>query len=164
MTTDINQNFLSPIEFRFVIKRLPHVEYFVQSANVPGISASPESTPTPFKNLYRHGDKLEYDTFNVTVRVDENMKNFLEIYDWMVGLTSPESFDQYTNLTQGDGIYSDATLTILSNSKNPNIEITMKDIFPISLGSIQLSTTDADVNYATVDITFQNNGYSIKTI
>lgn len=160
----IKQNFLSPIDFRFVIKRLPYVEYFVQTANVPGVNASPSLTPNPFKDIYRQADKLEYDTFNITVRVDENMNNWLEIYNWMEGLTYPENFDQFANLEKGDGLYSDATLTILSNSKNPNVEITLKDAFPISLSSIQLSTTDTDINYAVADITFQINGFSIKTV
>ena len=162
--TAIKQNFLSPIDFKLVISRLPHVEYFVQTANIPGVSMAPSSTPNPFKDIYRQGDKLEYDQFSVTVRVDENMRNFMEIYYWMKGLAFPEDFNEYANLVDGDGLYSDLTLNIFSNAKNPNIEITMKDVFPIGLGSILLSTTDSDVNYATVDITFQTNGFSINTV
>lgn len=162
---DIKQNFLSPLEFRLVLKRIPHVTYFAQAANVPGMSFSPGVTPTPFKDIYRQGGKLEYNQFNVTVRVDENLHNYIEIINWMKGLSHPESFDQFKALnSSADGLYSDATLVILSSAKNPNIEITFNDVFPISLGDIVLDTTSPNVTYAVADITFQINGYSVKTV
>jgi len=163
-TIDITQNFMSPKEFRFSIERLPHVTYFAQDANIPGISANPTVTQTPFKEIYTHGDRLTWNTFSVTVRIDENMNNFIEIFNWMQGLTYPDEFDQYANLVKGDGLYSDATLTVLSNAKNPNVEFRFKDIFPISMGDVILTVQDVDIEYATTEITFQTNGYTIHQL
>jgi hypothetical protein len=38
--TPENKNFLSPLNFRFQIKKAPHVNFFVQSVNIPAISST----------------------------------------------------------------------------------------------------------------------------
>lgn len=164
VAANIKQNYLSPIEFRFLIKRLPYTEFFTQSANVPGLSISATEMATPFKTLYFSGDNVTFNEFTVNVRVDENMNNYQEIFNWIVGLSFPDNFDQYANLSEGDGIYSDATLMIMTSGKNPNLQIVYKDIFPTSLGDIQLNTTSGDVDYATCDITFKIASYEIRPV
>jgi hypothetical protein len=84
----------------------------------------------------------------------------------LIALTKPEDFEQYADLIKagGDGIYSDATLTLLSSKKNPNVEITFKDMFPISVGSIALATNATDVVPPVVDMTFRYSSYSFKVI
>lgn len=159
------QNFLSPIEFRFTIKRLPNVSFYVQAATVPGLSMATTDQATPFKTIYRAGDKLQYDDFSVTVRLDEYMESYNEIFAWMVGLTKPESFDQYRKLQQSDdGLYSDATLIIFDSRKNPAIEVNFKDMFPISMSGVAMDTTQSGVVFATCEITFKHNGHSVTKI
>lgn len=156
------QNFLNPVEFRFTIKRLPNVEYYIQGVNFPGISSSSTDINTPFKTIHAPGDTLTYNDLTLTVLLDENMKSYRDTFDWLVALTRPEDFESYKGLLAGDGVYSDATLTILNSNKNANIELTFKDIFPIEVGTFQLSTTQSDVVAPTFDITFKHAGYSIK--
>lgn len=156
------QNFLSPVEFQFTITRMPTVQYYVQSINIPAISSGYTEQITPFKNTYRHGDKLTYDDLYLTIAVDEDMKGYLETWAWLKALTKPEEFEQYADiLGSNDGLYSDATLTILTNSKNPNIQIKFADLFPISVGAITMSTTSSDVPIVTCDLTFKYNKYDI---
>lgn len=161
--SNLKHNFLSPIEFRFVIKRLPYTEFFVQSTNIPGLSGNPVPVGTPFKPTYFQGDRLDYGDLTLNVAVDENMNNWLEIHNWMVGLLFPDEFDQFANLEEGDGLFSDASLIMMTNSRNPNVRISFKDIFPISLGDIQLDTKSGDIDYATCDITFKTNGFTVST-
>lgn len=161
----MQQNFLSPTGFRFLIKRLPNVEFYIQAATIPGLSMSPTEYATPFKTLTFAPDKLQHETFTVTVRLDEYMDSYNEIFNWMVGLTKPASFDQYKNLQASDnGLYSDATLIVLDSKQNPGLEVTFHDIFPIAISSIQMDTTQADINYVTCDITFEHNGHEVKRI
>lgn len=157
-------NYLSAVEFKFVIDRLPNVEFYVQRANVPGISSGFSTTTTPFKNIYGPGDKLEYDDLTVDVVVDENMSSYIESWNWLSSLTRPEGFDGYANIQNGDGIYSDATLFILSNSKNPNIKIKFKDLFPISVGQIDLDTTAGDIDPPIATLTFKYLSYNIELV
>ncbi len=170
-----NVNFLSPIEFKLVLNRLPNVEFFVKSANVPGISSGSTEIVTPFKNVFQHGDKLAYDEFTVSVICDENMVAFKEISDWLVAVTMPENFAQYAGLKpdtyggggepvnqQGEGVTSDGSLIILNSNKNANVTIKFIDMFPTGVSSIQLDTSGTDLTPPAFDITFKYNKYTIE--
>lgn len=161
----IQQNFLSPVEFKLIINKLPEVAFFVQQANVPGLSASFITQATPFNPIYRHGNSGEFDTFDVTVRVDENMDCFTSIFDWIIKGTYSYNLSGYKELSDTiDGLYSDATLMIFNNSKNPGILVKFTDIFPVSLGAIQMDTTSTDVTYATTTISFKINTMTIEKL
>lgn len=158
----LKPNYLSPVETRFTIKRLPNVSFFTQSVSLPGLSSGETTVPTPFKNIPLHGDKLEYDALNMQVAMDENMNSFIEVRNWLIGMTNPNEFEQYANLLAGDGMYSDATLIVLNSSKNPNIEVTFKDLFPTSLGEITFDTRDTDIPVPVCTMTFKFLTYDIK--
>ena len=160
-TTNFRQNYLTPTNFKFSIQRLPNVSFFCQTVSLPGLSFSPVEIPTPFKSLYREGGPLDVGTFTVTMLVDEDMQNYLEIYNWMIGLTFPESFEEYANLVGGEGLYSDASLHIMSNAKNPNVIVKLKDIFPIGVGDINMSVNQTDTTPVSVDVSFQVNSFTV---
>lgn len=161
----VQQNFLSLNGFRFNIKRLPNVSFFIQSVNVPGISMNPDETLTPFATIYRVGDRITWDDLTLTVRSDENLDAFYEIHNWMINSTKTNGFTGYkTILDSDDGIYSDATLTILNSKKNSNKVLNFQNIFPISLTAITLDATQSDLQYATFDVTFKYNTYTLETL
>ena len=173
-TLTTNQNFLSPIEFKLVLNRLPNVEFFVRSATVPGISSGHTDIATPFKTFHNPGDRLQYDEFTVSIICDENMEAFREVSDWLVALTYPDSFTQYAELgarpvgsggsvpnANGDGVKSDGSLIILNSNKNANVTVKFSDMFPTSVGSISLDTSGADVTPLVFDITFKYGKYDI---
>ena len=135
-----NVNFLSPLGFNFSIKKLPNTNYFVQSINVPSVQMGEALMPTPFVNLPNPGDRITYAEFQVSFKVDEDLRNYIELYDWMVQLGFPEDFAQAKNIYDkqrsvdwvADGPYSDATITILNSAMNPNLEVVFEDAFPIA--------------------------------
>ena len=95
MATPDNKNFLGQTGFRLVLDRIPTVSYFSQSASIPPVSIGTSNQTNPFTDIPLAGEKITYSPFNLTFRVDEDMINYLEIYNWLVGLGSPENFDQY---------------------------------------------------------------------
>lgn len=152
-------NFLSPLDFTFRIRRMPNVEFYIQSCSIPAISVNQTEYQTPFSKISLGGDHIDYGDFNLTFRVDEDMNSYLEIFNWIIGLSFPDNFDQYKNLKQsvpGDGLgeYSDATLTILNSNSRPNIIVTFEDLYPKSLGEILLDTKNTDIQYAEATATF----------
>jgi hypothetical protein len=168
-------NFLSPIEFKFVLSRLPSVEFFVQAVNIPGASSGFSEFPTPFKILYEPGDKLMYDDLVVTVLCDENLEAFKEIQAWIVALTYPDNFGQYRTLTTRppggvntadvvNTIRSDASLILLDSNKNASIQLKFKDMFPTAISGINLNTAGTDVTAPTFDITFKYASYDIEVM
>jgi hypothetical protein len=84
------------------------------------------------------------------------MRSYTEIYDWLIALGYPDNFDQFKTVaptrdplasSSSLGTYSDATLTILSSSMNPIIEVTFFDMFPINLTGLAFDTKMMDVEY-----------------
>ena len=61
-------------------------------------------------------------------------------------------------------MYSDATLTILSNKNNPIVEVRFKDMFPISLGELSYDQAADDVNVLNVEVTFKYQQYTIVSL
>ena len=74
-----NLDLLQSTKFRLSFGRLPGITYFCQSANFPGLSITEVQRSTPFVDLYVAGEKLVYDTFNVTFLVDEDLQTWTEI-------------------------------------------------------------------------------------
>lgn len=168
-TAPANPSFLSPTGFQLQIKKTPHVNYFIQKANLPSVSLATADVDTPFTKIPFPGTRLTFGNFQVTFKVDEDMKNYLEIFDWLKGIGFPDNFDQYKSLaghsmTTGDGLFSDISLIVLSGAKNPNIQINFYDCFPVDLSEIQFESTDADINYITATATFANRRFEVAAL
>lgn len=145
-----NINFLSQTGFRFMLTRAPNINYFCQSATVPGFSLDVVQQPNPFNMLPLGGTKLDYDPLEIKFKVDEDMVNYLEIFNWMNKIAIPDNFEQY------DSTYrTDATMTILTSHKNANIQVKFKDVFPISLSGLTFQSDASDVDYLEATVTFK---------
>jgi len=55
----------------------------------------------------------------------------------------------------GQNTVSDGTLSILNSSMRPNMEITLTDMFPISLSPVDFTTADSTINYVTATAEFK---------
>ena len=159
-------DYAEPTKFRFSLIKLPKVEYFCTAANIPGITLGNANQPTPLKDIPIPGDKLDYDTLNISFLVDENLENYREIHGWMTGLGFPKDNKQFRDLARSGqdrfpttnddagGLYSDATLFVLTSKNNPNIEIRFSDVYPISLSGLDYNQQESDINYLTANVTF----------
>jgi hypothetical protein len=183
-------DYASPTQFKFGIIKLPKVEYFCTAANIPGITLGNANQPTPLKDIPIPGDKLDYDTLNISFLVDENLENYREIHGWLTGLGFPKDYSQFRDLqsagsdrypttqnvglskelgqvkkaVQDDGgLYSDATLFVLTSKNTNNIEVRFRDIYPISLSGLDYNQQANDVDYLTASVTFSYKIYEFAT-
>lgn len=167
--TPTNKNFLSPLGFKFQIKKAPHVNYFIQSASVPSLTLGETALPSPFVRMPIAGDHIQFTPFTIVFKVDEGLKNYLELFRWIQAIGFPDRFDQYASLTtalngSGEGVYSDITLTILSSAMNPIHEVVFKNAFPTSLSELVFTTTLQDVDYLEASATFSYQSFDIVTL
>lgn len=154
-----NKNFLSPLGFNFEISRTPGMNYFVQSASIPSLSIGTTENGTPFNRIRFPGDKASFGELNITFRVDEELRNYYEIYTWITKSSRQKGFEGYASLT--DGVFSDATLSVLSSSKNPIAQIYYTNLFPISLSELVFDSRLTDVDYIDVIATFSYQSFDI---
>jgi hypothetical protein len=163
-----NKNFLSPIGFRFTMKRLPHVNYFCTSASIPDVQLGQIERDTPFIRIPQPGDKLLFGTMNINFRVDEDLRNFREIYDWMTALGYPDNFAQRAAVgrtaTSVGNEYSDGSLIITTSSYTPNIEVRFVDMFPVSLNTTEFNIENSDVEYVTATASFAYRKYELTAL
>ena len=157
-----NKSLLSPIGFRFQIQKLPHVNYFCTAASIPDMTLGRIDTVTnPFNKLPIAGDKMEFSDLSLKFRVDEDMKNYREIVDWMTGLGFPDNYEQRKLLTEP---YSDASLIIMTSQYQPNIEVKFIDLYPTNISSLEFDISQSDIEYLTGDVTFTYRSYQITSI
>ena len=170
----------SPSQFRFSLLKIPNVEYFVTSANIPGISFSGDaSMNTRFKSISFMGDTLDFADLEVTFLVNENLSNYREIHNWMTGIGFPKNNQQFTAAVDADAslatptgnksgnpnaLVSDATLTILTNKNNPNLRVNFKNCYPLSLGGLTYNTQTTDTEQLTTTVTFKYDVYEFEVL
>ena len=162
----VNTSFLSPIGFKFQLNNFPEVNYFCQAATLPGISISAIDIPTPLKTIAFAGDEVQFEELSIRFIVDENMKNWLSIYDWIVGLGFPteEGQEKYKKLKENSELTTDATLTVLTGNMNPQINFVFKECFPLSLSSISFDSGGSDIDYVTADVSFRYDVYTVENL
>ena len=170
ITTPINKNFLSQLEFRFLLNRAPHVNFFVQKVTIPQITldATPQAA-TPFVRRPIPGDHIEFQELQVEFLVDEDFRNYLEIQEWLYGLGFPHNFSEFATLKDqpkvtGEAIFSDVKIIIMNSASLVNYEITFCDAFPTSLSALEFDTSDTDVEYISATTTFAYTTYQFERI
>ncbi len=150
-----NLNLLNSLLFKFEIEKFPNITYFCQSCSIPGIQIGEAQQATPFVDVSVPGDTLTFDTLSVSFLVDEDMKNYEEIYNWLMAMGYPSSFNQMTiDRRDPTQVFSDGQLTVLNNSKVPKIGFKFHGCYPISLGSLQFDSTMTDADSILCDVVF----------
>ena len=178
-------DYASPTQFKFSLVKLPKVEYFCTSVNIPGVSLGSTVQKTPFSDINLPGNKVDFSPLVMTFLVDENLENYKEIHGWIMGIGFPKDYSQSRELlsagsdrfptssganlttdpgkvkygpTAIGGVFSDATLTILSSKNNAVQEVRFSDVFPTDLSGLSYNQQAADIDYLQATVTF---GYKI---
>ena len=175
-----NRNFLSPVGFKFALKRSPKVAYFCNQANIPDLTIGIAEQPTYLRNIPTPGDKLEFGDLNLRFLVDEDLGNYMEMQNWLRGLGFPESTEEFAEFQErdpmnqaggfgqykksGKKIYSDGTLQILSSNLVPKFQVVFKDLWPYSLTTLSFDATDTDIEYFTADVSFKYTIYGLTDL
>ena len=184
-------DYAAATQFKFNITKLPKVEFFCTSVNIPGITLGETSQDTPLKTIPIPGDELTYGSLNVDFMIDENLENYREIHGWLTGLGFPKNHTQFetfvnagsdrfptSNATANNreagrvddvgfnvgAQYSDATLSILSSKNNPILEVRFRDLYPTSLSGLSYDQQAGDTSYLTGSVVFSYLIYEFANI
>ena len=148
---DINKSILNKNNFKLIIQKTPTVEYYAQTVTIPGLTFSETIQATGIGvDAYFPGDKISFDTLNVSFLVDEDLENYQEMYNWMTQIVPISDSKDYQTLTgstmntlgvssqdeNSQNLVSMITLVTNTNKNLPNRYFRFYDAFPISLGSL----------------------------
>ena len=163
-----NRNFLSGVGFKFDLTKFPKVDFFSNSAIIPELSLELAQQASYLKNIAVPGERLNFGDFTLRFLVDENMENYQSIYDWLTGLGFPETTKEFADIIKDkDGqrdpkeAFCDGTLRILNSNYREVAKVKFKDLFPISLSSLDFDATNTDVQFFTAQATFKYTIYDL---
>ena len=163
-----NRNFLAPVGFKFALSKYPKVAFFSNTARIPDISLGTAVESTYLKDIDIPGEKLTYGELNIRFLVDEDLKNYMAVHNWLTGLGFPQTAQEYKDLTtdsKGDRdldlAFSDGSLHILNSNYRNVAVVKFEGMFPTSLSSLEFEATDNDINYFTAEVNFKYTVYNI---
>lgn len=149
-TLTTNTNFLYPTGFRLVVNKheFANLEYFVTKCPLPGCSAGEIQVPVKNQKAYLNGD-VSFDTFTCEFIVDERLKNYEEMFRWVMMSTVKNK-------------QVDMTLIILGALNTKSREIKFKNCFPTGLTGIEFNTqTNGSPQPLTCSVTFRFDSFDI---
>ena len=163
-----NRNFLSGVAFKFNLAKFPKVDFFSNSARIPELNLELTRQPSYLKNIDVPGERLTFGDLTLKFLVDENMENYISVYNWLKGLGFPETTKEFKDLTTDkDGqrdskeAFCDGTLRILNSNYREVAQVKFRDLFPTSLTSLDFDATNTDVQYFTAEATFKYTIYNL---
>ena len=168
-----NLNPLVQIGFNVIINKLPKVSFFAKRVSLPGLSSENPVQMNPFSQIHRPGDQPHWGSLSIEFMVDEDLKNWEELFVWLVGITYPESSEQWNGLVgtyngfaagSDNNAYSDIAIQTLTSAKNPNIEFSYHNCIPRSISGIELNTVDGDTEVVTCTVEFDFSYFTLKRL
>ena len=167
-----NKNFLSPIGFMFVLDKAKKVSFLCQKAAIPSIDVGNVDIPTRGMARIPIEGNIVYGDLELEFIVDEDLKNYMEIHNWIRALGTPQDMkerrewkDKYATdykITGQDSRFSDATLLILNNNNLVNFDVVFKGLFPTSLSTLAFDVTGSDNDYFTAQVNFKYMLYEVR--
>ena len=98
-------------------------------------------------------------TFSSGVHVYTHDSSNYRVYDLEKDTKMPANY-----YNQGDQIYSDGTMQILSSHLNAKFNVIFKDLWPYSLSTLTFDATDTDIDYFTAEASFKYTIYDITDL
>ena len=164
-----NRNFLSGVGFKFNLTKFPKVDFFSNSARIPELNLELTQQASYLKNIDIPGERLTYGDLSLRFLVDENMENYISVYNWLKGLGFPESTKEFADLNKDkEGLrdpkqaFCDGTLSILNSNYREVAKVKFKDLFPVSLSSLEFDATNTDLQFFQAEATFKYTIYNLS--
>ena len=163
-------NLMNTQVFQIDIPLAPSVNEWIQSVSVPGLTLGEAQMENQLVRVPVPGDKLIFSPLSFSFLVDEGMKNWSEMFNWMIACGFPVSLDQYAvmphkvNRLSDKDVTCDINLVVFNNQTKPILKFKMFGCFPIALGDMPLNTADtgAQPPVCTGDIMYRN--FTVETI
>jgi hypothetical protein len=111
---------------------------------------------------------MTFGDLNLRFLVDENLENYMIIHNWITAFGGSGSLEEYGVLIKDQNgtvdynrAYSDGSLYVLNSSYSSTAIVKFKNLFPVSLTSLDFDSTVMDINYFTAEVSFKYTIYDI---
>jgi len=164
-----NTDLLQSSKFILSFPRIQLTQFFCQAVNIPGISVQNTLQTTPFSDLNIPGDKINFDIFSMEFLVDEELQSWVQVHDWIRGITFPTEFTEYKDLNKSSKFssvskhpqYADADLIVQSATNQSKIKFHFVDMFPISVSGVNLDVRVGSERVLTATANFKYKRFDV---
>jgi len=143
--------------FTFSFDRFNLSIFKMRNCTLPSLSVGSIPLSASVLDFPIPGDKLTYGTLSVDFIVDADLANYLQVFNYMRTMGS-EDRDALPRPEPKD-LLSDATLTVLSNHKNPVAHFDFKDCYIQSLSDLVFDYSTGDTDVVTCQIAIEYSYY-----
>lgn len=160
----IQENYLQPTGFRMILNRkhYPNTEYTLTSVNHPDVTLPGIEVPYRSINTHVAGDRLQFSEVTFEMILDEDMKNYKEMYDLLLD-TVQETQQLTMNRDPGKKpLDMDIRLLTMTSNNNKNKEIVYKDARLTNIGSVALTSATSAVTYISVPLSFEFSYFELR--
>lgn len=149
MVTDMSNpqsfNALTNVKFKFDIQRAPNVTYWMQSCILPTVQIEGGILPGMRRDVPIPGQKAEFENLVITFIVDQDLKNYEEIFNWFQDIASASTIDQ---------MVANCSLHFLNGDNEVNRTIDFIGAYPTVMTELSLNSDDSDTVPVTCSVTF----------
>jgi hypothetical protein len=139
-------NILTNVQYKLDIHNLPNTTYWAQTTFLPTVQLEGGVLPSPGRDIPVPGHKLEFESLTVTFLIDQDLRNYEEIYYWMVRIGVENDFSAMT---------SDMTLHFLTGQMNIARSIKFIGAYPTTLTEVAVQSDDSDAVQVVGNVIFQ---------
>ena len=107
------------------------------------------------------GDSIKFGSVDFTILLDEDMKSYEEMFEWMQRGVNEGQISAEKRRT-AIPTYSDITLSILSSHNNSIRQITYRDCIPTDLGGVSFVSNSGDATFLTFTASFRFSQFEFK--
>lgn len=166
-------NALQVSGFEFRVTKIPELSFWVKDATLPSISLSGAMQESPFKMIPHVGDKPDYGSLTIRFMVDEGMRNYAALYDWITSISFPKNNGQLDawrmkwsgqpNTQDSDTLLvSDAILVVKGENSRSAGAYQFRNLWICSLGGLTLSDEATDTQYLYADAEFNYEDFKFE--
>jgi len=144
MSTTLKRN------FGFTCSRMLLTSPTITDIVLPATLLGDTIQPSPFKQIKRPGDTISTDPIQISFLVDEDLGNYLEIFDWLLSCENgSSSSNAYLDKV------SDASMVLFNNNSIRMFEFTMEGCFPTFLSELSFSNGQESSEIQTAQLTLE---------
>lgn len=136
--SEVSYDGLPSTAFRVLMDKLPNTVFFIQKLSIPGVSIAPITYNTRVLDIDQIGEKPTYLPLVLTFLIDKDLKNFKEIYDWMMRIV----VGQNQKDEEGD-------LILIINDRKT---IRFTDCWPFDLTGMEFAANATQMEYLTASV------------
>jgi len=112
------------------------VELQLSSFSVPAVTLGTAIQPTAFLDIPHPASQMTFTPLHISFRVEDNLRNYLAVHNWLVNIGSPFNRQQYESL--GENVHRDLIIFFYDSLHNKIAEVKFINSFPIELGEIRM--------------------------